>query len=102
MNDPTKLTITAYAGTGDKPQLSTSPDDVYTALVNPETYVIKHTVNWSTAVTTGTPQDPKYISTPPPSYQFDFLFDSVAGHRQLLGCILDEPQKIGNHKVAVF
>lgn len=78
MQDPTKLIITAYQTTGDKPQLSTDPSDSYIAQVNPETYSIKHTINWSTAATTnGTPQDPKYINTPPSSYQFDFLFDAT-------------------------
>lgn len=87
MTDPTKLIITAYSGTGDKPQLSASPDDKYVALVNPENYAIHHTINWSTAVTNGTPQDPKYINTPPPSYKFDFLFDATG--------IIPKPNDLG-------
>jgi hypothetical protein len=72
MGDP-KMVITAYNGT----QLSKIDTDSYSVLVNPDTYTIKHTINWSTATINGTPQDPKYITTPPPSYQFDFLFDAT-------------------------
>jgi len=76
MNDPAKMTITAYKAPTDAAP-STAPDDSYSVLVNPETYLIKYQVNWNTNVINGAPQEPKYVTTPPPSYQFDFLFDAT-------------------------
>ena len=52
---------------------------VYTALVNPETYVIKQKVNYNTAQPPpGNPgKDQQYNNTTPPDIQFDFIFDST-------------------------
>jgi hypothetical protein len=87
MDDPKKLVITAYNDAGDKPQLSTSPDDMYVAQVNPETYVINQKVNWYNAKTNGVPQNPKYVNTPQPTFQFDFLFDGTG--------VIPKPDNLG-------
>ena len=52
---------------------------VYTALVNPETYVIKQKVNYSPAnPPQGNPgKNQQYNFTSPPDIQFDFIFDST-------------------------
>ena len=51
----------------------------YTALVNPETYVIKQKVNYNPAPPPqGNPgKDQQYNHTTPPDIQFDFIFDST-------------------------
>ena len=51
----------------------------YTALVNPETYVIRHKVNYSPAQPPqGNPgQAAQYNNTAPADIQFDFIFDST-------------------------
>jgi len=52
---------------------------VYTALVNPETYVIKQKVNYNPAPPPqGNPgKNQQYNNTTPPDIQFDFIFDST-------------------------
>ena len=52
---------------------------VYFALVNPETYTIRHQVVYNgTPPPQGNPgKDQQYDHTPPPDLQFDFLFDST-------------------------
>jgi hypothetical protein len=51
---------------------------VYTALVNPETYIIKQKINYNPAPPPpGNPgKDLQYNHTTPPDIQFDFIFDS--------------------------
>lgn len=52
---------------------------VYFALVNPETYTVRHRVVYdSTVPPAGNPgKELQYNHTPPPDLQFDFLFDST-------------------------
>ena len=52
---------------------------VYTALVNPETYVVKQKVNYNPAPPPqGNPgKNQQYNNTSPPDIQFDFIFDST-------------------------
>lgn len=52
---------------------------VYTALVNPETYVIRQKVNYNPAAPPqGNPgKSQQYNNTSPPDIQFDFIFDST-------------------------
>ena len=52
---------------------------VYTALVNPETYIVKNKVNYNPAEPPpGNPgKDQQYKNTSPPDIQFDFIFDST-------------------------
>ena len=52
---------------------------VYSALVNPETYVVRQKVNYNPAPPPqGNPgKNQQYNNTPPPDIQFDFIFDST-------------------------
>jgi hypothetical protein len=52
---------------------------VYSALVNPDTYIIKNKVNYNPAPPPpGNPgKDQQYNYTSPPDIQFDFIFDST-------------------------
>jgi hypothetical protein len=51
----------------------------YTALVNPETYIIRNKVNYNPAPPPqGNPgKEQQYNNTSPPDIQFDFIFDST-------------------------
>jgi hypothetical protein len=78
MATPDKLKITAYKTVGGKESLSTDPNDSYMSLVNPETYTINYKVNLNNKEVPGTSgSDPSYVNTPPPTMQFDFLFDAT-------------------------
>jgi hypothetical protein len=87
MPDPKKLIITAYTDASEKPQMSSSPDDIYVAQVNPETYAIRQVINYHQAHTIGAPQVPKYLSTSPANFQFEFLFDGTG--------IIPKPDNLG-------
>src|SRR5215831_20611622 len=54
-------------------------DLVYSALVNPETYVVRQKVNYNPAPPPpGNPgKNQQYNNTAPPDIQFDFIFDST-------------------------
>jgi hypothetical protein len=78
MATPDKLKITAYITAGGNEFLSPDPIDSYVSLVNPETYAINYKVNFTTNDVPGTSgSDPSYRNTPPPTMQFDFLFDAT-------------------------
>lgn len=66
-----KMKIKAYDKAGN--------ELVYSALVNPETYTVKHKIIYdSTVQPAGNPgKELQYSHTPPPDLQFDFLFDST-------------------------
>lgn len=55
------------------------PDLVYTALVNPESYTIKHGIVYNPSAPPAgvTGKDLQYHYTQPPDIQFDILFDST-------------------------
>ncbi len=70
-----KLKIKAIEESGD---VTSNPDLIYDALVNPETFKINHTIEYSEFQPAGTTgQDRKYIRSQPQTIQFDFLFDST-------------------------
>jgi len=66
-----KLKLKAFDKTGK--------ELVYTALVNPETYIIKNKVNYNPSPPPpGNPgKEQQYNNTSPPDIQFDFIFDST-------------------------
>ncbi|MEO8416246.1 MAG: hypothetical protein ABI472_21475 [Ginsengibacter sp.] len=88
MATPDKLKLTAYKTVGGKESLSTDPNDSYVSLVNPETYTINYKVNLNIKEVPGTSgSDPSYANTPPPTMQFDFLFDGSG--------VLPKPSTLG-------
>src|SRR5689334_22100745 len=68
---------------------TTNPDLMYDALVNPETYTVRHRVEYNpTPPAAGaTGKDQQYNYTPPPTLQFDFIFDSTGVIPKPLGGI---------------
>jgi hypothetical protein len=60
-------------------KVTTNPDLIYDALVNPESYTINHFVEYNSEPpppgNTGVEQ--QFVRTLPPTLQFDFLFDST-------------------------
>ena len=69
---------------------------VYTALVNPETYVIKQKVNYNPAPPPqGNPgKNQQYNYTAPPDIQFDFIFDSTGVVPKPLDGIAEYPLRV--------
>jgi len=76
-----KMIIRAYkpvVNAGDKPELSDEETDKYMVQVNPESYSIHYQINYDRRPAIGNSgSEAKYANTPPPSLEFDFLFDGT-------------------------
>ncbi|CAL1517149.1 hypothetical protein [Chitinophaga sp. MM2321] len=68
-------------------QVTQNPDLMYDALVNPESYTMRHLVvyNPTPPAAGSTGKNQQYAYTAPPDLQFDFLFDSSGVIPQPLG-----------------
>jgi nucleoid-associated protein YgaU len=69
-----KLTIKAF----ENDVVTVSPDLTFTALVNPESFTVNHSVRYNAIQTPGSAgTNQQYVSTAPPTLQINILFDGT-------------------------
>jgi hypothetical protein len=76
-----KMILRAYkpvTGAGEVPQISDAPEDSYVVQVNPSSYAIQQTIEYSDNQAQGTKgNDGTFAQSPPREMSFTFLFDAT-------------------------
>lgn len=75
-----KMTIRAFKPfkPGEKPEVSTAPEDTYVVQVNPNSYTLNHLLQHSRNQGQGLPtSEATYSKSEPVTLQFEFLFDGT-------------------------